>query len=368
MEFMRKQNNRKDHPRILCLTQDTQSIGGIGNYFKCLYPHFNLAVDYLINGTRLSQQGFVKNLRRFFRDYVRFYHKIRRYDLILINTSLRLKSLLRDMIFNLLCRVSGTRRLVFIHGWNWAFAEAIERLLPGFIRFALFRADAIAVLALEFENALRRWGYRGPVYRLTTFVDEHETAAFTEAKVRSRARKPGLRILFLARLDPGKGLLPSLNAVNQVKKRYPDVQLDVAGIGPQLQRARSFAQEYTVPAVFHGFVRGAEKIALLQKADVLLLPTTYGEGMPTSILEGMAFGCAVITCPAGGIKDFFEHGKMGFLCSRPDPGMISDFLIQLAADQELRIRMGLFNFNYSRQHFTVRHALNRLEKILTEMA
>lgn len=35
--------------------------------------------------------------------------------------------------------------------------------------------------------------------------------------------------------------------------------------------------------------------------------------MPSSVLEAMAFGLPVITRPVGGLKDFFENVKMGFI-------------------------------------------------------
>lgn len=353
--------------KVLCLTQDINSIGGIGNYFRCLYPKFTQDVDYLINGTRLSQTGLFKNTYRFFQDYIRFYKSVYRYDLVQINTSLRIKSLFRDMVFLLICRISRTKRIVFIHGWDWTVANTLEALAPGLIRFALLKSDAVIVLALQFERAVRRWGYTGPLYRLSTFVDENEMAGIHEQYIRQKA-KDRMHILFMARLEKEKGIFAALDAVKRLRQTHVSVQLDIAGIGSQLQPAKEWAKAQGIPAVFHGFVQGTDKIDLLRQADVMLLPTVYGEGMPTTILEGMAFGCPVITCPVGGISDFFQDGKMGFLCEQPDPQKISTLLKTLADDQELRIRIGLFNFNYVKQHFTADQVLARLESIFVKVA
>jgi glycosyltransferase involved in cell wall biosynthesis len=43
--------------------------------------------------------------------------------------------------------------------------------------------------------------------------------------------------------------------------------------------------------------------------DIFFFPF-YGEGMPISVLEAMAFSMPVITRNVGGIKDFFINGEM----------------------------------------------------------
>lgn len=348
--------------KILCLTQDINSIGGIGNYFRCLYPCFTLHVDYLITGSRLSS-GKIQNIIRLFKDYYTFLKTFRTYDLVHINTSMRPKAVLRDMLFLLFCRLRHQKTMVFIHGWDERFTRFIDRWSPAFIRFALLKTDAVVVLASNFKNQVYRWGYHGPVFLLTTFYNEKDTRGVDEQLIHERARKRPVHILFLARLEKEKGLLASLFALEQLRNDYSDIQLHIAGIGSQLQAAKDYVQRHQLPAVFHGFVQGKEKIKLLQQSHILLLPTTYGEGMPTAVLEGMAFGCSVITCPAGAIRDFFQPGKMGFLCEKPEPQNIAEFLTQLIHDPELQIQIGLFNFKYAKQHFTSKQALQKLERI-----
>ena len=44
----------------------------------------------------------------------------------------------------------------------------------------------------------------------------------------------------------------------------------------------------------------------------------------------MAFGLPTVTCPVGGMRDFFEDGHMGYATDGLDPGDLSAWL---AADK-----------------------------------
>ncbi len=61
---------------------------------------------------------------------------------------------------------------------------------------------------------------------------------------------------------------------------------------------------------------------------------TYHEGMPGSVLEAMGYGLPVITRTVGGLPDFFEHEKMGFITESLDASVFADFLEQLVKDPE----------------------------------
>jgi len=66
-----------------------------------------------------------------------------------------------------------------------------------------------------------------------------------------------------------------------------------------------------------GWVKGDEKQELLEKCDVVILPS-YFEGMPISLLEGMSFGKPIISTRIKGISDILEHNKNGLLINTGD--------------------------------------------------
>ena len=73
--------------------------------------------------------------------------------------------------------------------------------------------------------------------------------------------------------------------------------------------------------------------------------------MPTSVLEAMAFGMPVVTRPVGGLCDFFENGKMGFLCSGKEPQEIASALESIISNKRKLLEMVQYNNLYAKTHF-----------------
>lgn len=124
----------------------------------------------------------------------------------------------------------------------------------------------------------------------------------------------------MSRLTGEKGLSETLGAFKAVQADYPYWNLCVAGDGPIFSWAKEMGKNHA-RVHFKGHVSGKVKKTLLSQADIYVLPS-YTEGLPTSVLEAMAFGCPVITTPVGGLTDFFKEGQMGYFVKL---GMLMDF-------------------------------------------
>lgn len=106
-------------------------------------------------------------------------------------------------------------------------------------------------------------------------------------------------ILFLARIDPKKGLDLLAPAFAQVRQQFPKAHLVIAGpdsIGFQATAEKYFIQAGCPDAVtFTGMLSGEIKYSALAAAQVYVSPS-YSEGFSMSVLEGMASGLpSVIT-------------------------------------------------------------------------
>lgn len=140
-------------------------------------------------------------------------------------------------------------------------------------------------------------------------------------------------ILFIGRLEGRKGVKYLLRAYNELAQRRDDVQLLIAGSGPDEKKLRNFVDEMAIPRVtFLGFISEQDKIHHLHRADVFCSPATHGESFGIVLLEAMAAGCPVV---AG--------DNVGYQSVMKDTGMISLVNPRDMVDFSRRLEIMLFN-------------------------
>ncbi|HET6630816.1 MAG TPA: glycosyltransferase [Woeseiaceae bacterium] len=178
---------------------------------------------------------------------------------------------------------------------------------------------------------------------------------------------PSLHVLFLSRLVPGKGLITAIQAFAILQRNAPAACMTIAGDGSERQAAESLVEKTGIRGVrFLGHVEGEAKERAFGEATLFLL-TSESEGMPTSVIEAMAHALPVVTSAVGGLKDFFQHGTMGFMTSSRDPRDFADLMIRLSNDAELLSRMSAFNYAYARENFAASKAADRLNRIYDDI-
>jgi glycosyltransferase involved in cell wall biosynthesis len=130
-----------------------------------------------------------------------------------------------------------------------------------------------------------------------------------------RDRRALLRLLFVGRLDPEKGLSFLLQAVAILQEQNRNMHLDIAGSGLEEENLRKLAQELNLnkQISFHGYVPFGESLfSYYRAADFFILPS-LSEGIPQVVLEAMAFGVAIIATRIPSLKGIIRHGENGWL-------------------------------------------------------
>jgi spore coat protein SA len=172
---------------------------------------------------------------------------------------------------------------------------------------------------------------------------------FDSAEKSSRARRDA--ILFVGGNPYRKGLPRLIQAVHELRKRWPSLELWV--VGTSLPRSLGEAGERLVAE--HALkvypVLTVESLGgLYRTARVFALPA-FTEAFGLVFLEAMAYDCPVIGPADGGAQEIIIHGKTGFLV----PGKRDDLLLlrlsQYLSDEALchqfagaaRKRLALFS-------------------------
>ncbi|MEX2485548.1 MAG: glycosyltransferase family 4 protein [Brumimicrobium sp.] len=345
--------------RVLINTTPPTNSGGVANHYKGLKKYWTEEVHYNYIGGRKGIPGSLIIIV----DVLKFIFKmlIVRPDVVLLNPSLGKTAIKRDGVFLTLSKIFNKPTVVFFHGWDEFMVEKISKDSASFVK-RFNKADKLLVLASSFKQQLQNWGITKPIELTTTKVDDELTEGFRIDK-----KSTGKTILFLARIEKAKGILIALESFNKIKDKIPDAELIVAGSGSALDEAKRYVEKENLTGVeFSGYVRGNDLKKTFKSSDVYLLPT-YGEGMPTSVLEAMAFGLPVISRPVGGMVDFFENGKMGYLIDSYNQGDFAEKVIEILSDEEKLRKMGRYNYEYAKEHFYASYVAKQLENSFREL-
>ena len=144
-------------------------------------------------------------------------------------------------------------------------------------------------------------------------------------------------ILTLGRLHPLKGLDLLFEAIKLLRARNsPPPILVVAGEGTMANKSRLLRQVEASALSSHvrfvGFVSGSTKNWLLANCKFLVQPSR-SEGLPTSVLEAMSYGKAVLATSVGGLSELITSGQNGLLVEPDSPNALAIGLkAMLAAD------------------------------------
>ena len=144
----------------------------------------------------------------------------------------------------------------------------------------------------------------------------------------------------VARLVPQKGIDVLIRALAQTSGAAQDWTLTLVGDGPEREALERQVLQAGLEEKVHflGF-RSDPQTSLLQ-AGVFVLPSRY-EGMPNALLEAMAVGLAVVVTDASpGPLEMVEAGVSGLVVPSDEPAALADALDRLAAQPQLRERLG----------------------------
>ena len=111
--------------------------------------------------------------------------------------------------------------------------------------------------------------------------------------ITKKTRGPGLRLLFLGRLHPKKGLDLLLDAMDRLPEH---VSLDIYGTGDPKYCA-DLRSRLGANTVLHGHADDAVKARAFANADLFVLPS-FSENFAIAVAEALAHGVPVLTTTA----------------------------------------------------------------------
>ncbi len=219
--------------------------------------------------------------------------------------------------------------------------------LQGWQLRAAYHAMQFATRVLVLDDKTRTvLQQRVPVHKLHMLPNMIELdrvdAVCNPHAVETAAPRDGLRLVYVGRVVPDKGVTEQVQACAQL----PGVHLDI--VGPvdddyrQHLQQEAEGREAGTWLHFYGRVDHDDVYGYIQQSDALLLPS-YHEAFPYVVLEGMALGKPVVVSNVGAMPEMIDAAgaQPCGLCVAPrDANALRDVLQQLINAPERRRDMG----------------------------
>lgn len=204
-----------------------------------------------------------------------------------------------------------------------------------------------------------------PVAPEAKVVRIYRSVEFPEQIV--RLPSPKLRLLHLARIDPGKGQMEALMAIKELSLIRQDFLLQFVGSttkGHYFEELKQFIRQNTLEP-FVEFVGHQDDVSsYLMNSDLFIFPS-WGEGLPNVILEGFAHAIPII---AFDNTVFPEFQKLGFHITLAKNKNVIDltqkFLLMIKNFEEEKIH-ALKNRELAKVVFNKKNEVEQLLDILT---
>jgi len=133
-----------------------------------------------------------------------------------------------------------------------------------------------------------------------------------------------------------------LKAFSQAVKQEPRLRLLLVGDGPWRPQIETLLKELNLQhnqVIMPGIRKDITN--LLHACDVFVLTSGGGDGLPISILEAMAAARPVIATKTDGIPEEVIDGETGLVPPLRDVIALTEAIVQLAQNADLRQAMGL---------------------------
>ena len=235
-------------------------------------------------------------------------------------------------------------------------------LIGFFEKRTLENAAAIHVTSRREADEARAFGFDlPPTCEIPNGVDIDADANGDVSPSIDAIMSQGPYALFLGRINWKKGLDRLIRALAHA----PQVRLVLAGndeegyrqILEPLARAHGVAGR----VVFTGPVAGADKLALLKRAQLLVLPS-YSENFGNVVLEAMAAGRPVVVTPEVGVADLVRDADVG-LVADGDAVSLGRAMSRLADDPGMGQALGARGQTVAAEQFTWDAVAARMEAL-----
>ena len=234
------------------------------------------------------------------------------------------------------------------------------------IDLTLAGADAVTAISDGIFDSLRTAGVCAErIYRVGNGIDATRFERRYSCGVRQQFGIPsdGKIILSVGNYSPLKGQANLVNAMPQILASQPRARLVIVGGGTEALRpvieSTGVGDAITLTgSIAPPVAAGGERSPPDMLADLYLESDVYvsasnaegAEGLSLALLDSMAAGLPVVATDIVGNRDAVQHGSNGCLVDPNDQNSLSNAIINVINNDELRLRMGRQSKRDAKEH------------------
>ena len=236
------------------------------------------------------------------------------------------------------------------------------------IKWCFKDADVIICQGQKFQDfAINKIGFSpdtAPI--ITNWTATDAVLNIGKRRVYQRSRQT-INILFIAWVEETKGIFDLITACETLKKRFSQFKVTIAGDGTALEEARVLVERKSLSNLvdFKGWVHEKDKISLLKKNDVFVLPS-WSEGFPNSLIEALSAGLASIVTDVGAIRGIVTHEKEALIIPKQEPLMLASAIERLIEDKASIETIGRAGYDLSKNKFATKKSIDQLITIINK--
>jgi N-acetyl-alpha-D-glucosaminyl L-malate synthase BshA len=231
------------------------------------------------------------------------------------------------------------RTITTLHGTDITLVGLMPSLHE-ITRFSISVSDGITAVS-EFLRAetLKAFKITKPIAVVHNFVDCNEFRPARNESVRRRFAEPEEKlIVHVSNFRKVKNIPTVIDVFDRVRKTCKS-KLLLIGDGPEAEAIKRMVEERGIEEIVI-FLGDRESVAdILPMGDVFLLPSEH-ESFGLAALEAMSSGVPPVTSNIGGLHEVIREGETGYLRDPHDADGMSEVVINLLDDDELRSRVG----------------------------
>jgi glycosyltransferase involved in cell wall biosynthesis len=153
----------------------------------------------------------------------------------------------------------------------------------------------------------------------------------------------GMTVALVARMLKSKGVLDAAAAIRRLRAEGHAVELVLAG-PTDPDSADSLTDEAMRTLGGEPGIAWLGRVAdvreVWRRAQIAVFPSTYGEGLPKSLLEAAACARPIVAADIQGTREIVRHGETGILVPPGDLSALAEAIAALAGDPARRTELG----------------------------